>query len=69
MGSFAELRPGRIDAYSIVDAQVSYKMPSIKSVVKVGGNNIFNNQIYQAYGSPSIGALYYVSVVFDQLLR
>ena len=69
VGSFAELRPGRIDAYSIVDAQVSYKVPSIKSVVKVGGNNIFNNQIYQAYGSPSIGALYYVSVVFDQFLR
>jgi iron complex outermembrane recepter protein len=69
VGSFAELRPGRIDAYSIVDAQVSCKVPSIKTIVKVGGNNIFNNQIYQAYGSPSIGALYYVSVVFDEFLR
>jgi outer membrane receptor protein involved in Fe transport len=69
VGSFAELRPGRIDAYSIVDAQVSYKVPSIKTVVKLGGSNIFNNQVYQAYGSPSIGALYYISVVFDEFLR
>ncbi len=69
VGSFAELRPGRIDAYSIVDAQVSYKLPSIKSVVKLGANNVFNKQVYQAYGSPSIGALYYVSFTFDQFLR
>jgi outer membrane receptor protein involved in Fe transport len=68
-GTFNQLRPGRIDAYSIVDAQVSYKIQSLKSVVKLGANNLFNNQIYQAYGSPSIGAVYYVSVIFDQLLN
>lgn len=69
VGSFAELRPGRIDAYSIVDAQVSYRVPAIKSIFKLGGNNIFNKQIYQAFGSPSIGGLYYVSIVFDQFLK
>ena len=67
--TFNQLRPGRIEAYSIVDAQVSYKMMPIKSMLKIGANNLFNNQIYQAYGSPSIGALYYVSVTFDQFLR
>jgi iron complex outermembrane recepter protein len=68
-GSFNQLRPGRIDAYSIVDAQVSYKVLPLKSVVKVGANNLFNNQVYQAFGSPSIGAVYYVSVVFDELFK
>lgn len=68
-GTFNQLRPGRIDAYSLVDAQVSYRVPSIKMVTKLGANNLFNNQVYQAYGSPSIGAVYYVSVVFDQLLN
>ncbi|HEV8515853.1 MAG TPA: TonB-dependent receptor [Cyclobacteriaceae bacterium] len=67
--SFNQLRPGRIDAYSIVDAQVSYKVLPMKSIVKLGANNIFNTQVYQAYGSPSIGAIYYVSITFDQLLR
>jgi len=68
-GTFNQLRPGRIEAYSIIDAQVSYKLVPLKSVVKLGGSNIFNNQVYQAYGSPSIGAIYYVSIIFDQLLR
>lgn len=67
--TFNQMRPGRIEAYSIFDAQVSCKLPSIKSVLKVGANNAFNNQIYQAYGSPSIGAVYYVSLTFDQLFR
>ncbi len=67
--TFNQMRPGRIDAYSVVDAQVSYRVQSMKSIVKIGGSNIFNNQVYQAYGSPSIGAIYYVSVVFDQFLN
>jgi outer membrane receptor for ferrienterochelin and colicin len=69
VGSFNELRPGRIEAYSLVDAQISYKLSNIKSVIKLGANNLFNQQIYQAYGSPSIGGIYYVSLTFDDLLR
>ena len=67
--TFNQLRPGTIEAFSIVDAQVSYKVLPIKSIIKLGANNLFNNQVYQAYGSPSIGAIYYVSVTFDQLLK
>lgn len=67
--TFNQMRPGRIDAYSVVDAQVSCKLPALKSILKVGANNVFNNQIYQAFGSPSIGAVYYISVTFDELFR
>jgi outer membrane receptor for ferrienterochelin and colicin len=67
--TFNQLRPGRIDAFSVTDAQVSYKILSLKSIIKIGGSNIFNRKIYQAYGSPSIGAIYYVSLTFDELLR
>jgi len=52
-----------------VDAQVSYKVLPMKSIIKIGANNIFNTQVYQAYGSPSIGAIYYVGITFDELLR
>jgi outer membrane receptor protein involved in Fe transport len=69
VGSFNELRPGRIEAYSIVDAQVSYKLTNMKSVLKLGASNLFNQQVYQAYGSPSIGGIYYVSLTFDELFR
>lgn len=66
--SFNQMRPGRINAYSMIDAQVSYKVRSIKSVFKLGANNLLNNQVYQAYGSPAIGAVYYISIFFDELL-
>ena len=68
-GTFNQMRPGRIEAFSIVDAQVNYKLLPIRSMIKIGANNLFNNKVYQAYGSPSIGAIYYVSLTFDQLLR
>jgi iron complex outermembrane receptor protein len=68
-GTFTEMRPGRVQAYNLVDAQVSYRIPSLKTIVKVGGSNIGNKYIVQAYGSPAVGGLYYVSLNFDQLFR
>ncbi len=68
-GTFNQMRPGRIEAFSVVDAQVNYKVLPIKSMIKIGASNLFNNQVYQAYGSPSIGGIYYISLTFDQLLR
>lgn len=68
-GTFNGTRPGRVDAYSVVDLQFNKKLPKFKSTIKVGGSNIFNNRIYQSYGSPAIGAIYYVSIVFDDLLK
>ncbi len=61
--------PGKVNAFSTVNAQVSCKFPVIKSTVKVGADNLLNRQIYQAYGSASIGAIYYMSLTFDEMLR
>ncbi|KEO74203.1 TonB-dependent receptor [Anditalea andensis] len=52
-----------------VDAQVSYRLSSAKSIFKLGGSNIFNNRYYQNFGGPTIGAIYYLSITFDQLLN
>jgi outer membrane receptor protein involved in Fe transport len=68
-GTFTGTAPGRVDSYSMFDAQVSKKLPAFKSTIKLGGSNIFNKHIYQSYGSPAIGAIYYVSIVFDDLLK
>ncbi|MFN3851843.1 MAG: hypothetical protein ACK4NY_20565 [Spirosomataceae bacterium] len=68
-GTFNSLNPGRINAYSLLDAQVSYKIPSLKSVIKLGASNLTNQYIVQAYGSPSVGGLYYLSLNFDELLK
>ncbi|MEA5140278.1 TonB-dependent receptor [Arcicella rigui] len=68
-GTFNENRPGNIPAYSLIDAQVNYRVPSLKTTVKLGANNLTNQYIVQAYGSPAVGGLYYVSLTFDELFR
>jgi outer membrane receptor protein involved in Fe transport len=68
-GTFNGIRPGRIQAYSMVDAQVNKKLPQANTTIKIGGSNIFNKHISQAYGSPAVGAIYYVALVFDSPLK
>ncbi len=63
------LANGTIPAYHTFDAQVTYKLPSIKSTVKLGGTNIFNERYIQYAAGPTIGALYYVAVTIDGLLK
>jgi outer membrane receptor protein involved in Fe transport len=68
-GTFNGNIPGRINSYSLVDLQVNKKLPKIGATLKLGGSNIFNNRVYQAYGSPAIGAIYYLGITFDNLLK
>jgi len=68
-GTFNGTRPGRIPAYSLVDLQLNKKLTNAKSILKVGASNLLNHQVAQAYGSPAVGAIYYVSVTFDGLLK
>jgi len=58
-----------VPAITNLDAQVSYKLATLKSILKVGGTNLFGKPYYQAYGSPAIGSMYYVSLTFDELLN
>ena len=60
---------GQVDAVSNFDAQLSYKVSSIKSILKLGGSNILNSRYILNYGGPSIGAIYYISITFDELLN
>jgi iron complex outermembrane receptor protein len=60
---------GDVPAVSNFDAQLSYKVSSIKSIVKLGGSNVLNNRYFLNFGGPTIGAIYYVSITFDELLN
>jgi hypothetical protein len=59
----------RVPAIKNLDAQVSLKIPAIKSIVKVGGTNLFGKSYFQSYASPNVGSTYYVSIMFDELLN
>jgi hypothetical protein len=41
----------------------------MKTMLKVGGSNIFNKYYAQGYGLANIGGLYYVSLNFDEIFR
>lgn len=58
-----------VPAINNIDAQVSFKLPAMKSIIKVGGTNIGGKPYIQAYGSASVGSMYYVSLSFDELLN
>ena len=60
---------GTVPAYNTLDLQLSYTVPSIKSIIKVGGSNVMNNYYTANFGSPAIGSIYYVSLMFDEMLR
>ncbi len=68
-GTFNGTRAGRIDAYSLVDAQINKKIGALNSTIKLGASNIFNHRVYTAFGSPAIGGIYYISYTFDSLLK
>lgn len=62
---FSSFAGGEVPAFGTVDAQMNLKIPSIKSVIKVGGSNILNKYYFTSYGNPEAGAMYYVSLAFN----
>ncbi|WP_316797868.1 TonB-dependent receptor [Pedobacter frigidisoli] len=56
---------GQVPAFSTMDAQVSLKIPSVLSTVKLGGSNILNKYYITSYGNPQAGAIYYLAFTFN----
>jgi iron complex outermembrane recepter protein len=67
--ALARYQNTQVPVVNNIDAQVSYKLSGIKSIVKLGGSNIGGKPYIQAFGSPSVGSMYYVSITFDELLN
>jgi len=50
-----------IESRIVVDAQINYTVPSIKSVFKLGGANLGGQEYFSAPGVGAIGSQYYIS--------
>lgn len=61
----SDFRQGEVPGYTVVDAQVSYKFPQQRSILKLGGTNIFNKYYKNAFANPEIGGIYYVSFAYN----
>jgi iron complex outermembrane recepter protein len=62
------LANGKIPAYATLDAQVTLKVPALRSSIKLGGTNLINKRYIQYAAGPTIGGLYYVALTVDGLL-
>ena len=56
---------GTIEANTVIDAKLSYDLPSLKSVLEIGGNNIGGDNYVSVPGSGLIGSIYYAGLRID----
>ena len=56
---------GKVAAFGVLDAQMSYRVPKTKNIFKLGATNLLNKYYKSAYANPEIGGLYYVSFGFN----
>lgn len=59
---------GEIPATTTIDAHIAYKIPAMKTVIKVGGSNLTNKYYTTSFGSAQVGGLYYITLVYDDVL-
>ncbi|MCU0444486.1 MAG: carboxypeptidase-like regulatory domain-containing protein [Microscillaceae bacterium] len=60
---------GDLPSFGVVDAQVSYKSKSLKSIFKLGASNLFGKDYITNAGGPFIGKMYYIGITFDEFLK
>ncbi|HVZ55338.1 MAG TPA: TonB-dependent receptor [Chitinophagaceae bacterium] len=59
---------GKVSAFQTIDAQVTFRLPNIKSSIKIGGTDLLNHNYIQYAGGPTLGALYYVAITIDNIM-
>ena len=65
----SQQRLAYVPQFNTLDFQVSKKIASIKSIIKIGGNNVLGNPYYTGFGNPTVGSTFYVGITFDELLN
>ena len=58
---------GDIPAYHVLDAQVNFTIPSLKSSLKIGATNLLGDEYFTAIGVGNIGSMYYASWTINNL--
>ena len=63
----ANFGDGDVPAFSVLDFQVNYTVPSIKSTFKAGATNLLGDEYFTAIGTGFIGSQYYLSWTINNL--
>ncbi|TDO84045.1 outer membrane receptor protein involved in Fe transport [Flavobacterium chryseum] len=56
---------GMIPENTVLDAQVNYGIPKLKSVIKVGATNLFGEDYLQVIGAGAIGKMWFASWIIN----
>jgi len=56
---------GMIESATVVDAQINYGLPKLKSLLKLGATNIGGKEYIQVLGAGAIGQQYYISWILN----
>jgi iron complex outermembrane receptor protein len=59
------LASGNIPSYYTIDAQATWRIPEIKTNVKIGATNLLNRRYFQYAAGSEVGGLYYVAFTYD----
>ncbi|PSG90383.1 TonB-dependent receptor [Aurantibacter aestuarii] len=58
---------GVVPEFHVVDAQINYNIPSLKTTLKAGGTNLTGKEYFTAFGTGFIGSMYYVGLTINNL--
>jgi len=56
---------GDINAFHTLDAQINFRIPAAKSVIKIGATNLLNEYYINGLGNSVVGGLYYVGFGYN----
>ena len=56
---------GDVPENTVFDAQINYAIPSLKSVIKIGGANLFGEDYIQVIGAGQIGQIWYAQLTIN----
>ncbi|WP_299884596.1 TonB-dependent receptor [uncultured Lacinutrix sp.] len=58
---------GVVPEFHTVDAQINYRVPSLKTTIKAGATNLTGTEYFTAFGTGFIGSQYYLSLTINNL--
>lgn len=56
---------GNVPSFATIDGVITFKLPTTKSMIKIGGTNLLNHYYTNGFGNAQIGGLYYVSFGYN----
>ncbi|RKE98592.1 TonB-dependent receptor-like protein [Ichthyenterobacterium magnum] len=63
----ATFASGVVPAFHVIDAQINYRVKSLKSTFKAGVSNLLQDEYFTAVGTGLVGSQYYVSWTINNL--